>query len=133
MDVPKMEQERSLVVEVGSLDDHLNGMQRCLSDIHAEQKPGALLQSPLSHLVCRRCDTNFALSSPKAHVLLELSNVRPSNQSDHAMCEVDVELSAECSFQTLGYSLSSTLYGYGLETVWEKDHSIAKISCPKCS
>lgn len=133
MDVPKMEQERSVVVEVGSLDEHLNGMQRCLSDIHAEQKPGALLQSPLSHFVCRRCDTNLGLSSPKAHVLLGSSNVKSSNRSDHAMREVDVELSAGCSFNTLGYSLSSTLYGYDLETEWEKDHSIAKISCPKCS
>lgn len=128
-----MEQERSVVVEVGSLDEDLDGMLRCLSDIHAEQKPGALLQSPLSHLVCRRCVTNFGLSSPKAHVVLKSSNVKSSNRSDHAMCEVDVELSAKCSFQTLGYFLSSTLYGCDLETEWEEDHSVAKRSCPKGS
>jgi hypothetical protein len=30
MDVPKLEQERSVVVEVGSLDEHLKSMEHLL-------------------------------------------------------------------------------------------------------
>jgi hypothetical protein len=33
MDVPKMEQERSVVVEVGSLDEHLENMESHLLHI----------------------------------------------------------------------------------------------------